>query len=58
MAENFLKFRLKPRDKIPATDIEEEATACGISLRTLKRAKAAINVRSFQAKGMWWLERD
>jgi putative DNA primase/helicase len=58
MAENFLKLRLKPGDKVPAKEIEEEATACGIHVRTLRRAQAAAGVKSEKTKDKWWWTRD
>lgn len=58
MAGNFLKLRLRPGDKIPTKEIEEEATACGIAARTLRRAREAAGVKSIQAQGKWWWTRD
>ena len=58
MAENFLKLRIKPGDKMPAKEIEEEAIGCGIAVRTLKRARIAGGVKTVQAQGKWWWMRD
>jgi putative DNA primase/helicase len=57
LAENFLKMRIQPGERYEASAIEEEAKACGIQLRTLKRAKSAAKVMSVQENKKWWWTR-
>lgn len=58
IAENFIKTRIKPGMKVSAKEIEEEAEACGIAIRTLRRAKGGVSVKSSQAQGQWWWTRE
>ena len=58
MAEGFLKTAIKPGEKRAQTEIEQEASQCGISLKTLKRAKPAAKVTSIREHGRWWWNRD
>jgi putative DNA primase/helicase len=58
IAERFLKEHISPGEKWRSNEIEDLAEKCGISRRTLKRAKPGAKVTSFQAKGQWWWERQ
>jgi putative DNA primase/helicase len=57
-AEVFLMAILPKGEKKLQTEIEAEATASGISNATLRRAKAAVKVKSTQSHGAWWWQRE
>ena len=58
MAEGFLRMAIKPGEKRMQTELQEEATQCGISQSTLQRAKKAAKVTSVRENDKWWWNRE